>query len=366
MKTFRRAAKQIIAAILISASLAASVYAYSFTDIEGHWSADNVEKAHELGVVSGYPVEDGLFEFRPVNEVSHQEAMAMICNALKSCSYRELNMEAAADYDEVLNSLGFAPWAKSFGGALMAADAVFASDFPLRAQASDPAERQTIGAWAARVLQLPEAPLVSVQNFTDGNTVAPCFAAEVDALYRYGIMSGYTDGSFGPNRRVTRGEFATVCVNMISAVEKLKEASGKNLLADSLFTGTGVFQGCDELTRQVAFSFGGPYIIPEDTSMVLDGRPAAFSDLSSLGSAQVVVSFLYSQNPVLIIQTKPMVEKAYVRSVSTEGDFYVVGVKNEFEVTLSYALPKDSGFALPTVGDNISFIALGAKFLEIK
>ena len=48
----------------------------NFTDVpQDHWGRSYVSFSAELGIVNGYPLEDGSFQFRPDNSVSKEESM---------------------------------------------------------------------------------------------------------------------------------------------------------------------------------------------------------------------------------------------------------------------------------------------------
>lgn len=344
--------------LLVSASV--STYAESFSDISGYWGASFVESACEENIVTGYP--DGTF--RPETKVSHQEAMTMVCKTVNSALPGKLNMNRAEKYRSILVDLDFDPgWALPFGAALFDAGAAFAEDFSDTAK--KPATRQTIGAWMARSLDLPAAPLCEADTFTDMTSVEPRFMGEMHALKRFGIMSGYPDGSLGPENQVTRGEFATICVKTLACMETLSENTGKHKLADCLFLKTGTIRELDAKTNAVTFSWGGSYLIPVDTLIIVDGVSVSFSDLSGLAGQRLVVSFLYDQQSALVIQTAPMAESGKVKSVTKESDFCNIAILTGSGHVVNYALSSASGQVIPAEGSRVSFIAQGVEILEI-
>ena len=349
-----------VLSVLLLASANISAYAESFSDTEGHWSAPFVERACEENIVSGYP--DGTFG--PDAKVSHQEAATMVCKTVNSAVPGKLNMNKADSYRAVLAELDFDPgWALPFGAALFDAGAAFVEDFSDTAR--KPATRQTIGAWMVRALDLPIAPLCRIDTFTDMDSVSPMFVGEVDALKRYGIMSGYTDGSIGPANLVTRGEFATVCVNTLDALEKISEKSGKHMLSDCLFMKTGSIQTLDTKTSAVTFSWGVTYRIPVDALIIVNGVSVGLDSLAALAGQKLVVSFLYDQQSALVIQTVPLAESGKVKSVTEEGDFWNIGILTGSGHVVNYVISAASKLTVPDEGDKVSFIAQGVEILEI-
>lgn len=355
--------RKILCCALSLALLAASTitaFADTFNDTKGHWSVSFVEKACEQNIVSGYP--DG--SFKPDAKVSHQEAMTMICKTVEAVLPGKLNMSKAESYRSVLVGLDFDQgWALPFGAALFDAGAAFAEDFSDTAR--KPATRQTIGAWMVRTLGLPIAPLCETDTYKDMGAVAARFVGEAYALKRYGIMSGYTDGSLGPENQVTRGEFATVCVNTLDCMAKLNEKAGNYKLADCLFLKTGTIQGIDTKTNGITFSWGGSYRVPVDALIIVDGASVSFSALSALAGQNLVVSFMYDQQSALVIQTVPHAESGKVKSVTEEGDFYNIGILTGSGHVVNYALRAGSGLNVPAEGSKVSFIAQGVEILEI-
>ena len=356
----------LLLAILMGAAFTVPAFAYSFSDIDGYWGATFVEEAYEKGIVSGY--NDG--SFKPEREVNYQEAATMICNTIKSSGYKALSLSVQSKYSAEFKALGAdADWVKAYLSALFGEGAAVIADFrngKAQGVASSSAQRQVIGAWAVRMLGIPVSPLCDVSAFSDASSIAPAYLGETDALLRHSIMSGYTNGTFRPENIVKRGEFATVCVNMLGCIEELEAKEGKHKLEDSLFLKTGYIQEIDNSSRSLTFSFGDTYTVPEGASIVTDGKAAEFKDLASYVNSRIIVSYVKDQESALIIQTAPMVESGKLKSVSTEGDFWLLGILTSSGLTVNYVLPMDSGVKLPSVGTRLSFIAEGTRILELK
>lgn len=348
-----------VLSLVLLASATISSYA-AFSDTQGHWSEANVDRACEEGIVNGYT--DG--SFKPNAKVSHQEAMTMVCRTVEAVLPGKLDMDRADNYMSVLTELEFAQsWALPYGAALFDAGAAFVEDFSGKAGA--PATRQTIGAWMVRALDLPVAPLCEVDVFPDMDKVDPMFTGEVHTLKHYGIMSGYTDGSFGPANQVTRGEFATVCVNVLDCMAELDERAGTHELDDCLFLRKGTIESLDVKTGMVTFSWGDSYYIPVDTVIIMDGTSVDLRTLAGSSGQEIIVSFLQDQESSLVIQTEPLVESGKVKTVTSEADFWNIGILTGSGHIVNYALPRKSGFTVPAEGAKVSFIAQGVEILEI-
>ena len=71
----------------------------------------------------------------------------------------------------------------------------------------DQAPTTTTTALPTTTTSVPNTPL----TFTDVDPSAP-YAGDVATLYQRGVISGFGDGSFGPNKSVTRQQFAKMIV----------------------------------------------------------------------------------------------------------------------------------------------------------
>ena len=361
----RKIASFIFAAVL-GMAFTVPAFAYSFSDIDSYWGAPFVETAFEKGVVKGY--NDG--SFKPDQQVNYQEAATMICNTVNNSGYKVLNIAAQSKYSAEFKTIGAdAEWVRAFLSPLFAENAAVLSDFrdgDSQGSASSPAQRQVIGSWAVRMLNIPVSPLCDISAFADASSIDPSYIGEVDALIRHNVMSGYKDGTFRPEKVVTRGEFATVCVNMFDAISAIEEKEGKHTVEDSLFLKTGYIQGIDAASRSLTFSFGGTYTVPEDCPIILDGKSIEFKDLASYAGNRLVVSCIRDLDSALVFQTAPLVESGKVKSISTEADFWLVGILTGSGVTVNYVLPMDSAVSLPSVGTRVSLIAEGVKIIEMQ
>ena len=78
------------------------------------WAIGNIRTAKELGIINGYE-EDGVFIFKPNNNVSYEEAVKMIVCAL---GYGDMNPEGAEWYSKYLVSATTLGFLKGVGGAV--------------------------------------------------------------------------------------------------------------------------------------------------------------------------------------------------------------------------------------------------------
>lgn len=62
-----------------------------------------------------------------------------------------------------------------------------------------------------RIICYAGSPEVSGSlSFTDADKIADCYADAVLWASQNGIVKGYNDGSFGPNRPLTRAEMSAI------------------------------------------------------------------------------------------------------------------------------------------------------------
>jgi len=339
------------------------VYAASFTDIDGHWSLSYVEKAASWNIVTGYT--DGTF--RPENNVSCQEAMIMICKTLAQAGIEDVDGSFTANWTDLLSRLGFADWSAGFAAQLLEHKYALEKDFAGFA-AAVPAQRQLIGAWFARAIGLPQAPLCSSSAFTDSSLVRNDFIGEIDALKRFGVMNGYTDGSLRPTGPVKRAEFATMCVNSLVILEDLANSAGKERLKDTLFLAYGNLNVSNAASREVQLTESGMnslYRVPENAVILIDGVKSDFNALSSLSGKKLAVSCLYGFDSQLIIQTHSAVEKGTLVSMTAASDFSLLTIALSNNLSVNYVLETEEIPSGLEVGSQVSFISEGAHILEL-
>lgn len=78
-------------------------------------------------------------------------------------------------------------------------------------------------------------PSVEAKSFTDKSKISAKNKAAVELMQKCGIVSGYTDGSFGPQKGASRAEVATMLYRFISQYEAQKSGDGTDNKALSDF-----------------------------------------------------------------------------------------------------------------------------------
>lgn len=178
-----------------------------FNDTQGHWAAESIQRAVQLGIAQGFG--DG--SFRPNATVSRAEIAVFLSRALK--------LEPATAGTAGLSDADKLPtWAKDHilsvtGAGLMTgyADTAFG--------AGDAITRAEIAVIVARALKLtlPADPILS---FADANQIPAWAKGAVAAVAEAGLMEGRNNHSFDAKASLTRAEALTLIVRLLDILKK--------------------------------------------------------------------------------------------------------------------------------------------------
>lgn len=176
---------------VLAASMAMSVTAFGApTDIQGHWAQNTINKWVDKGDISGYP--DGTF--RPNNMITRAEFVVLVNNAM---GYTK---SGYAYFSDVPSHY----WGKNAIQTGVAAGYI-SGDGNGIFRPNDPVTRQEAAAMISRILDLKQNEN-RAYRYTDSYAISNWAKGVVGAVSEAGIMAGYPDGSFGPNRVLTRAE----------------------------------------------------------------------------------------------------------------------------------------------------------------
>jgi len=168
------------------------------SDISTHWAKADVERSVQLGFINGY--EDGTF--RPDNTITRAEFVSALIRALK--------ISATKDTSVFVDDNN---WAEKSIQAAIENELILTNEYDdLKFQPSKNITRQEIAVMLVRAMDKAKeaedkgflAKLFS--RFTDLTQVDEQFRGYVKIATDLGIINGYGDGSFGPNRTATRAE----------------------------------------------------------------------------------------------------------------------------------------------------------------
>ena len=183
--------------------------AATFSDLEGNWAKADIEKAVELGLVSGYP--DGTF--KPSNNITRIEFMVVMNKILeKYTSIGDLDFDDVYMYSDINE----ASWAREIYLSFMIRADLYGNKsnddfgkeelmniFGAKLEPSKPITREEAVALLSHFIK-DEAKVGLPDSFSDIGSSK--FPESIRLANKIGITSGYPDGTFKPFNKITRAE----------------------------------------------------------------------------------------------------------------------------------------------------------------
>lgn len=169
-------------------------------DYEGHWAQATIQKWMDAGRVSGYP--DG--SYKPDANVTRAEFVKLVngtidYNAAGVLSYNDVTVnDWFYDYVGIAQEIGY------ISG--YSADKFGPNDYITREQAASILAR----------IQYLNGNAAAAGKFNDKNSISSWAVEAVGAASDAGFISGYSDGTFMPSKKLTRAEALTMLDNMVS------------------------------------------------------------------------------------------------------------------------------------------------------
>ncbi|QGG46189.1 S-layer homology domain-containing protein [Heliorestis convoluta] len=339
----KRIISTVLALSLIATPLSALAAPIQFQDVTTNsMEYRHISKLSSLGVIKGRG--DGTFGSR--DPVKHLEALVMVMR------FFDLESTAAGASHRLTPTMeasfgGNVPdWGKGF--LVTAADYNF-----LAAQERFNWEQGASRAWVAKLLvrmlgQDYEAQLMSNRSlsFTDANQVRAADRGYIALATDLGLIRGYTDGSFQPNRIVSRAEMAI----FLDRAEK-KMAS----LPPGISVATVIQAQNNSLS--VLNEQGGL------TALALDNRARIF-----VGDRQVSATDLKAQDQIRYIQSD---NKVVYIEVTQEGNTSTIPHRGEIvhhnteNGLLSIRFEDGKGMQTYPLASNVSIINLQGQDLAV-
>ncbi|MDO5301580.1 MAG: S-layer homology domain-containing protein [Tissierellia bacterium] len=193
MKEIKNKLVAVTLALSLMLAQGSNVMARSFSDTRGHWSAPYVNTLSDMGILSGYG--DG--DFRPDASITKAEFYAMVN---KAAGYSKTYTVTFTDvngshwfYNDVAKAIK-AGYIQPTTGALNPNRAI---------------SRQEAMRIFAYIYNITDSESY-LNRFTDRSSITAAARPGVAAMISHGIVGGYEDGSFRPNRSITRGEVAKI------------------------------------------------------------------------------------------------------------------------------------------------------------
>ena len=235
MKLLKRGLCGLLAVVLmVPAGLAAPVSGgKNLSDLEGHWAQKEVEAAVASGWVDGYP--DG--SFKPEKSITRAEFTKMLLDAIHLTPDSEtvawMKENALTDdiwgnpteYTPKLYDMS-GPWLTSQGwlDAALYSGMVVPDDYNGKNFRPEKAiARYEIALMTDRALGLvypASQPVEGELPFTDKEEILDWMKGYVNESVKAGVLKGYPDGSFQPNKTSTRAEAVVMIQRMLEKMEE--------------------------------------------------------------------------------------------------------------------------------------------------
>lgn len=166
----------------------------SFKDIRNHWAMDTIEKMAKLGLIAGY----GDLTFQPNKPVTQAEAIVMVSRLFAD--------EDGVD-DDTLPYKNVPAWAKE-GIAIALDKGLISPQFKL--EPNKPATRLFVTMLLVNAIgaEFDNDWQEAAEFFADVDDLDKTEKAYLVFAYLQDLIKGYADGTFKPNKPVTRAEMA--------------------------------------------------------------------------------------------------------------------------------------------------------------
>ena len=222
------------AVLMVPAGLAAPVSGEKgLSDLEGHWAQKEVEAAVASGWVDGYP--DG--SFKPEKSITRAEFTKMLLDAIHLTPDSETVawMKAHAKMKDIWGRpTAYTPklydmsghWLTSQGwlDAALYSGMVVPDDYNGKNfQPEKAIARYEIALMTDRALGLvypASQPVEGELPFTDKEEILDWMKGYVNESVKAGVLKGYPDGSFQPNKTSTRAEAVVMIQRMLEEMEE--------------------------------------------------------------------------------------------------------------------------------------------------
>lgn len=192
--------KRIITFVLMSLFLMAnlsSTFAITFSDLDSnHWAYQEITALTEAGIINGY--ENGTYQ--PERAVSRGEFLKLIMVALYEGN----------EYFET-NNFHIGHWATPY--AIEAAESGYLMSGTSVDRLNDNISRLEMVHILAKICidnRIQKAESSEAISFQDTTELEEESKLYIDFVTSNGLINGYTDGTFKPNKTMTRAEVATV------------------------------------------------------------------------------------------------------------------------------------------------------------
>ena len=172
----------------------------TFSDIEGHWAKNRIEKAVKLGFVSGY--EDGTF--KPDRTITRAEFSKLINNALHTQKKATLGFSDVNKkewfFEEIQKSV---------------ASGFFSGYENNTFRPNNPIKREEVAKVVSSAITTGEADGDGATLLSDYSTIQDWAKSSVNTVYNKGYILGYPEGVYRPSKALTRAEAVKIIYEII-------------------------------------------------------------------------------------------------------------------------------------------------------
>ncbi|GAB1475735.1 hypothetical protein MASR2M70_05670 [Bacillota bacterium] len=207
----------------------ASLEGLTFTDVQGHWARNSIQKAFEAGYVKGYP--DG--SFAPGEAVSRAEFVSMVNNALKlrPDNKVQLKFKDVKPTDWFYDELAKAAYVRYISG-------TSATSFSPQKDIT----RQEAAAMLSRFLpKSGKTGRESLDSFADKGLISPWAEEGLAVVVNKGYMKGRANGLLAPRGILTRAEAVTLIDKILTGETIVREdthvKTSGDILRDKIYVG---------------------------------------------------------------------------------------------------------------------------------
>ncbi|MGB3977583.1 MAG: S-layer homology domain-containing protein, partial [Tepidanaerobacteraceae bacterium] len=215
--------------------------AAELNDISGHWAEATIAKWVQQGLISGYT--DGTF--RPDNSITRAEFMALVNRAFGFDEKAAIGFSDVSANDWFYDEIAKAVKAGYISGY---------QDGTVKPNQEISRQEAAVALCKALNLEL----LDNVDQFADKASIPSWSRPYIGALASKGYMGGYPDGTFRPERHITRAETVTMLDNALKTPAVTYDEPGIY----------GLEEGVETISRDVVINVPGVTL----RNMVIEGN----------------------------------------------------------------------------------------------
>jgi len=202
-KIYSRLLCTFLLSCLVSFLLAPTALAATFRDLQGHWSAGDVQTLIDHGAIGGYP--DGTF--RPDSTITRAEFSKILRQSLA------LSTVSGNDFTDTTKH-----WAAADIHTLVSHQIIVPAEYGQHYQPDSAITRREMAIMLVRAMGLNDtATALSGQatSFSDDSQIASYDKGYLYLAKDLGLIGGYEDGSFRPSGKATRAEASVMIVRLL-------------------------------------------------------------------------------------------------------------------------------------------------------